>query len=286
MKLIEAEHLSFIYAKGTAEERPVLKDISLSISTGEFIGLIGRSGSGKTTLIKHFNGLLRASSGRLFYRGQDVSARGFRMTELRRHVGLVFQYPEHQLFRKTVLDDVAFGPENMGDSREEARTAAAEAMEIVGLGPAFQDKAPLELSGGEMRRVAIAGVLAMCPEVLILDEPTAGLDPSAKRNLFTLLDTIRKERGTAILMVSHSMEDIADNAGRVLVLEKGTLLCDGTPSEVFQQVSRMEETGTGVPQITSASEILRREGVAMERLPISVEEAVGMFAKLLQGGKS
>ena len=279
MCLIEADHVSFSYPDVS---RTILQEVTFSIAQGEFIGLIGASGSGKTTLVKQLNGLLRPTAGRILLHGQDTGRRPFRLAELRRHVGLVFQYPEHQLFKGTVLEDGAFGPSNLGASPEEARQAAREALSLVGLGPEFENRSPLELSGGEMRLAAIAGVLAMRPELLILDEPAAGLDPAAKERMLVLLRNIRAERGTSILLVSHSMEDIANCTDRVLALSGGRLLSDASPSLVFQQVGRMQELGTGVPQITAAAEELRRRGISVPSLPITVSEAVNCFETLLR----
>ena len=282
MPLIEAEHLSFTYGRGTAEEQRVLTDISFAIEPGEFIGLAGRSGSGKTTLVKHLNGLLRPEKGRILFHGRDVAEKSFHKTELHRRVGLVFQYPERQLFRGTVLEDVAYGPENLGCSREEARAAAQAAMELVGLGVEFASKSPLDLSGGEMRRAAIAGVLAMEPELLILDEPAAGLDPRAKDGLFALLERLRREKHTAVFLISHSMEDLACHTERMLLLDGGRLLKDGAPEEIFQDAALMRRIGVDVPQVTAVAEMLRRDA-AIPVLPVTEDAAVQLFAELLGG---
>lgn len=278
MTLLEADHISFSYPDSS---RQTLLDLSFSISSGELIGLIGPSGSGKTTLVKLLNGLLRPTGGHIRLHGEDTGRRRFRMVELRKRVGLVFQYPELQLFKKTVWEDVAFGPSNLGASREEARSAAQEALSLVGLGPEFEIRSPLDLSGGEMRLAAIAGVLAMHPELLILDEPAAGLDPAAKTRMMDLLKTIRTQTETSVLLVSHSMEDIADYTDRVLVLSEGRLLMDALPSRVFQQIKMMQEIGTGVPQITAVAEELRRCGIPISSLPTTVSDAAACFSELL-----
>ena len=278
MTLIEANRVSFTYSDSP---RQTLREITFSISSGELMGLIGPSGSGKTTLVKLLNGLYRPTGGRILFHGEDTGRRRFRLAELRRRVGLVFQYPEHQLFKKTVLEDVAFGPANMGSSRKEAQRVAREALSLVGLGPEFEDRPPLDLSGGEMRLAAIAGVLAMEPELLILDEPAAGLDPAVKKRMLELLKTIRAQTGTSVLLVSHSMEDIADYTDRVLVLSEGRLLFDSSPEQVFQQTEQMQKIGTGVPQITAVAALLRRRGIPIASLPVTVCEAVSCFTELL-----
>lgn len=282
MFLIQADRVSFAYPDSPV---PILREVTFSVSPGELVGLIGPSGSGKTTLVKQLNGLLRPTGGRILLHGRDTGARRFPRTELRRHVGLVFQYPEQQLFKKTVLEDAMFGPLNLGIPREEARRAAREALSLVGLGLEYETRSPLELSGGEMRLAAIAGVLAMEPELLILDEPAAGLDPAAKERMLALLQSLRARRGTAVVLVSHSMEDIAARADRVLVLSGGCLLGDAPPARVFQETGRMRELGTGVPGITAAAEELRRRGVPLPVLPVTVPEAVDCFAAALREGR-
>lgn len=282
MSLMEVQHLSFTYGRGTAEEQRVLSDVSFAVEPGEFIGLAGRSGSGKTTLVKHLNGLLRPEKGSVLFHGRDVTEKSFRKTELRRRVGLVFQYPERQLFRGTVLEDVAYGPENLGRSPEESRAAARAAMELVGLGAEFASKSPLDLSGGEMRRAAIAGVLAMEPELLILDEPAAGLDPGAKRGLFDLLEHLRREKHTAVLFISHSMEDLASRAERILLLDGGRLLKDGAPEKLFQDAALLRSVGVDVPQVTAMAELVRRDA-PVPVLPVTEDAAVRLFAELLGG---
>jgi len=281
MSLMSIKNLSFTYGKGFSNECHVLDDITFSISMGEFIGLIGSSGAGKTTLVKHLNGLLRTSAGHITFKSHDIADKSYKIAELRRSVGLVFQYPEHQLFKQTVLDDVAFGPENLGDSPQVAREKAIEALKLLDIGSDFAKKSPFDLSGGEMRRVAIAGVLAMNPQLLMLDEPTAGLDPYAKYQLLDLLSSICKKTKTTILLISHNMEDIANYARRVLVLEQGRLLFDDTPSKVFQQVETLSRINVGVPEITKLSHMIRQQGLSISSLPVTVEEAVKCFSELL-----
>lgn len=282
MNILEVDGVSFSYPESPS---PALREISFSVSPGELIGLAGPSGSGKTTLLKHLNGLLRPTRGHILFHGQDTTRRGFRISALRCRVGLVFQYPEQQLFKKTVLEDVSFGPLNLGDSLQVAAAAAREAMALMGLGPTYETRSPLELSGGEMRLTAIAGVLAMRPEFLVLDEPAAGLDSAAKVRFLEHLPRLRDETGIAILLVSHSMEDLAEYTDRLLVLSEGALLYDAPPAQVFQQTDRMRAIGIGVPAVTSAAEELRRRGLNIPVLPVRTEQAVSCFADLLGGSR-
>lgn len=248
--LLEARNLKFVYEEGTANEKGALDDVSLKIFEGEFLGIIGHTGSGKSTLIQHLNGLMRADSGEIYFNNENIYDKEFSMPFLRKHVGLVFQYPEHQLFETTVLEDVCFGPKNLGLSREEAKEAAIKALTQVGLGENYYEKSPFELSGGEKRRVAIAGVLAMNPEVLILDEPTAGLDPKGRDNILNQLKLLQRERNIAIVLVSHSMEDVARYADRLVVMNGGKKLYDGLCREVFSHYRKLEEIGLAAPQVT------------------------------------
>lgn len=248
--LLEARNLRFVYEEGTANEKGALDDVSLKIFEGEFLGIIGHTGSGKSTLIQHLNGLMRADSGEIYFNNENIYDKEFSMPFLRKHVGLVFQYPEHQLFETTVLEDVCFGPKNLGLSREEAKEAAIKALTQVGLGENYYEKSPFELSGGEKRRVAIAGVLAMNPEVLILDEPTAGLDPKGRDNILNQLKLLQRERNIAIVLVSHSMEDVARYADRLVVMNGGKKLYDGPCREVFSHYRKLEEIGLAAPQVT------------------------------------
>ena len=230
---IKAVDLNFVYGGGTAFEQHALFDVNLEIEDGEFVGLIGHTGSGKSTLIQHLNGLIKASAGELYYNGENIYSQGYDMKQLRSKVGLVFQYPEHQLFEVDVLTDVCFGPKNQGLSREEAEARAKKALEQVGLDPSYYKQSPFELSGGQKRRVAIAGVLAMEPEVLILDEPTAGLDPRGRDEILDQIDRLHRERHMTIILVSHSMEDVARYADRLIVMNHGQKVFDGAPKEVF-----------------------------------------------------
>ena len=244
------DKINYYYGKGTAFESKALKNISHSIPDGEFIGLIGHTGSGKSTLIQHMNGLIKADSGNVYYNGQDIYDKDFKMTELRRKVGLVFQYPEHQLFEATVIKDVLFGPKNIGLSQLEAEVAAYGALRSVGFSDDLIDASPFELSGGQKRRVAIAGVLAMSPEILILDEPTAGLDPAGRTEILSLLKTIKDEKGITVILVSHSMEDVAEFAERIIVIDDGEIKFDDEPRSVFAHADELRKMGLEIPQCT------------------------------------
>lgn len=248
--ILDAKKLTYIYEEGTANEKGALNDVSINIHEGEFLAIIGHTGSGKSTLIQHLNGLMRADSGAIYFNGEDIYAKEFSMPFLRKHVGLVFQYPEHQLFETTVLEDVCFGPKNLGLSKDEVLDAAKKALKQVGLGEKYYEKSPFELSGGEKRRVAIAGVLAMNPEVLILDEPTAGLDPKGRDKILNQLKKLQTERNIAIVLVSHSMEDVAKYAERLVVMSGGKKLYDGECREVFSHYKELEEIGLAAPQVT------------------------------------
>jgi energy-coupling factor transport system ATP-binding protein len=277
--MMQVEHISFTYGKGTVNECPVLKDISFSIQEGDFIGLIGSSGSGKTTLIKHLNGLLKADSGAVFFRGQNIYDRSYVLSGLRREVGLVFQYPEQQLFKQTVLADVCFGPLNLGMTKEEAENSAKACLELVGMDPSCYYESPLELSGGQKRCVAIAGVLAMNPRILVMDEPAAGLDPETKHMIFSLVEKIQKERKIAIVLVSHHMEDVAQYANRVLVLHEGSLVLSGTPQEIFTRTDLLKEIGIGVPQITSVTDRLKRAGIPLTETAVTLDQAEDLILR-------
>lgn len=248
--ILDAKKLTYIYEEGTANEKGALNDVSINIHEGEFLAIIGHTGSGKSTLIQHLNGLMRADSGAIYFNGEDIYAKEFSMPFLRKHVGLVFQYPEHQLFETTVLEDVCFGPKNLGLGKDEVLDAAKKALKQVGLGEKYYEKSPFELSGGEKRRVAIAGVLAMNPEVLILDEPTAGLDPKGRDKILNQLKKLQTERNIAIVLVSHSMEDVAKYAERLVVMSGGKKLYDGECREVFSHYKELEEIGLAAPQVT------------------------------------
>ena len=266
--LLRAENLSYIYEEGTAYEKGALDDVSLDVYEGEFLGIIGHTGSGKSTLIQHLNGLIKADSGKIYYKGENIYDKEFSMPFLRKHVGLVFQYPEHQLFEATVFEDVCFGPKNLGLSKDEIVETAKKALKQVGIDESYYEKSPFELSGGEKRRVAIAGVLAMNPEVLILDEPTAGLDPKGRDSILNKLRELKEQRNIAVILVSHSMEDVAKYTDRLVVMNRGKKLYDGDSREVFSHYKELEEIGLAAPQVT----YLMAE--ACSRAVTTVEEAV------------
>lgn len=269
---MEIEKLNYTYPSSGEEAVHALRDVTLFIEEGEFLALAGRSGSGKSTFVRHLNGLLRADSGDIKYRGQPIYAKKYPLGKLRQKVGLVFQYPEHQLFSRTVLDDVAFGPKNMGADKSQAEDMARKALEKVGIGEELFSSSPYELSGGQMRRVAIAGVLAMGPEVLVLDEPTAGLDPYSKRQLFALLREMQGN-GTTIILVSHSMEEISEYADRVVVFLDGTVCMDGSPEDVFSQKELLDGAGLEMPQIMETLWKMQQKGIPVERLVCDEEKA-------------
>lgn len=281
---IKIEHLNYVYGQGTAFEQQALKDVSLEISDGEFIGLIGHTGSGKSTLIQHLNGLMKATGGAIYYNGRNIYEPGFDMHGLRSRVGLVFQYPEHQLFEIDVFTDVCFGPKNLGLGKEEIEKRAREALSMVGLHESYFKQSPFELSGGQKRRVAIAGVLAMKPEVLILDEPTAGLDPRGRDEILDQIDRLHRENRMTIILVSHSMEDIAKYVDRILVMNRGEKALDGTPREVFQCYRKLEAMGLAAPQVTYIVHTLREHGVPIDDNITTVDEARDEILRLLKAG--
>ena len=270
---IIVDNISYIYEKGTGFERQALKNVSCAIEDGEFIGLIGHTGSGKSTFIQHLNGLVKPTEGHIYYNGRDIYEQGFNMKELRSRVGLVFQYPEHQLFEIDVLTDVCFGPKNQGFSEEEAKEKAKKALSLVGLGESYYSQSPFELSGGQKRRVAIAGVLAMEPEVLILDEPTAGLDPRGRDEILDQISKLHTERKMTIILVSHSMEDVARYAGRLIVMNHGQKVFDGTPREVFRHYKELEAIGLAAPQVTYLVHDLKEKGLDIDSDITTVAEA-------------
>ncbi|MGI6041242.1 MAG: energy-coupling factor transporter ATPase [Candidatus Alectryocaccobium sp.] len=270
---IKLENVSYIYEKNSAYSTEALKDVSLEINDGEFIGMIGHTGSGKSTLIQLFNALLRPSSGTILYDGKDIWANNFNRREFRFNVGLVFQYPEYQLFETTVLKDVCFGPKNKGLSEDECIERAKEALKAVGMSEEFYSRSPLEMSGGQKRRAAIAGVLAMDPKVLILDEPCAGLDPRGKRDILDMLSVLRKDKGMTIILVSHSMEDVAGYADRLIVMSNGTKAYDGTVKEVFSKYKELEKIGLAAPQVTYVMNGLKSRGLDVDTSAVTIEEA-------------
>lgn len=278
---IVIEQLSHTYLPGSALAYPALSDITLTVSDGEFLGVIGHTGSGKSTLIQHFNGLLLPTSGSVHVDGLDTREKKLRK-QIRSLVGMVFQYPEYQLFEETVERDVAFGPKNMGLDDAEAATRVSEALCLVGLDPAeFAEKSPFELSGGEKRRAALAGILAMRPKYLVLDEPMAGLDPRGRREILALIESLRRDFGTGIVMVSHSMDDVAMYADRIAVLDKGSLYLVGSPEEVFSRGAELIEMGLNLPQATQLVRALRKRGVPIEhdyfRMDELTKELVGRW---------
>ena len=277
---MEMQHVSYVYETGTSYEQTALHDINLKIEDGQLIGIIGHTGSGKSTLIQLLNGLIRASSGQVLFHGKNIYDPDFKMKELRGKVGLVFQYPEYQLFETTVLRDAAFGPKNQGLSEEEAVRKAQDALMTVGLTEQYWQMSPFELSGGQKRRAAIAGVLAMEPEVLILDEPTAGLDPRGRDELFAQIQTMHREKHMTVMLVSHSMEDVADYAQRIIVLDQGRILYDGTPREVFAHYKELEQAGLAAPQVTYLMHELQARGLPVNTDIITVEEAKKEILKL------
>ncbi len=282
---LKLEHVTYTYNPGTAYETHALKDVSLEIPQGQFVGVIGHTGSGKSTLIQHFNGLMRPTSGTVFYNKEDIWQEGYSLKRLRSKVGLVFQYPEHQLFEADVLSDVCFGPKNQGLSQEEALERARTALKQVGLKEKYYSASPFELSGGQKRRVAIAGVLAMEPEVLILDEPTAGLDPKGRDEILDQIAWLHEERKISVLLVSHSMEDIARYVERILVMNQGEKVFDGAPKEVFSHYKELEAIGLAAPQITYIMHALRKNGLWTDLTAITVEEAKNSILKALGRGE-
>jgi len=271
--LLKLENVTYQYNIGTPGEVTALENICLDIDRGEYIGLIGHTGSGKSTLIQHLNGLIRPTSGRVLFEGEDIWGEGYSRQQLRFHVGLVFQYPEHQLFETDVITDVCFGPKNMGLSAEEAKERAAAALRAAGAEEDIYEKSPFELSGGQKRRVAIAGVLAMEPDVLILDEPTAGLDPRGRKEILTLIDDLHASRGMTIILVSHSMEDVADHAGRLIVMNKGKTAFDAVPKEVFAHYKELEAMQLSAPQVTYVMHALKERGLPVDINASTVAEA-------------
>ena len=275
----ELEHR---YEDGSAGEKVALHDVNIKIEQGEMIGLIGHTGSGKSTLIQHLNGLLKPTSGAVFYDGKDINDSDFSKKKLRSKVGLVFQYPEYQLFESTVIDDVKFGPKNIGMDSLKIDMNSFQALKQVGIGEDLLDVSPLELSGGQKRRVAIAGVLAMEPEVLILDEPTAGLDPRGRDEILDQISYLQKERGITVILVSHSMDDVARYVDRLIVMNQGEVRFDGTPKEVFRHYKELEEIGLAAPQVTYLMQELKEKGASVDTEATSVEEAAETIEKWLR----
>ena len=282
---LKLEHVQYTYSPSTAYEIHALKDINLEIPDGQFIGLIGHTGSGKSTLVQHLNGLVKPTSGHIYFNGEDIYAEGYDMRKLRSKVGLVFQYPEHQLFEVDVLSDICFGPKNQGLIEDEVKARATEALKMVGIDESLYEASPFELSGGQKRRVAIAGVLAMNPQILILDEPTAGLDPKGRDDILGQIAKLQKERGITIVLVSHSMEDVAQYASRILVVNGGKIVFDDKPRKVFEHEKELNEMGLAIPQVTQLMHRLKSEGYPVFENAITVQEARKNLLMYFQGKK-
>lgn len=281
---ITIKNLTHVYNEGMPFEKVALEDINIEIKSGEFVGIIGHTGSGKSTLIQMFNGLLKPTRGEVLVNDQDINGEQVSKKEIRQKVGLVFQYPEYQLFEMTVKDDVAFGPKNLRLDANEITARVQYALDAVGLDHTYYEKSPFELSGGQKRRVAIAGVLAMKPEILILDEPTAGLDPKGRNELFKQLQKMHHELGLTIVLISHSMEDVARYAEKLFVLYKGKIAYQGTPREVFANGKKLEEIGLAMPQIRYIMEALKEKGMPVTEDVLTVEEAADILIKYLRKG--
>lgn len=282
---ITLEHVTHTYQPGSPFQATAIADVNLTLESGEFLALIGHTGSGKSTLAQHFNGLLKPTAGVVRLDGRDIHEKGFDRRELRQRIGLVFQYPEHQLFEETVAKDVAFGPKNLGCTQAQMDERVHEALENVGLPyEEFAEKSPFELSGGQMRRVAMAGVLAMRPEVLVLDEPAAGLDPQSREEMLALIAALHR-KGTTIVMVSHAMDDVARYATRAVVMEKGGIVMDGTPREIFRHADRLEEMGLDVPSVCRLGLALKKAGIDFSSDIFREDEAVQAILALWKGAK-
>lgn len=280
------DKVNYIYSAGTAYEVQALKNINLKIEDGEFIGMIGHTGSGKSTLIQHLNGLIKASSGGIYYNGEDIYDPDYDLRQLRSRVGLVFQYPEHQLFETTVFDDVCFGPMNQGFSKNEAGLRAFEALKNVGMPEELYYQSPFDLSGGQKRRVAIAGILAMKPEVLILDEPTAGLDPKGRDEMFEQIVRMHEENNLTIILVSHSMEDVARYVQRIIVMNQGQIVYDNVPSDVFQHYKELEAIGLAAPQVTYLMHEMYAAGFEVSTDVSTIADAKKEILRCLQSGST
>ena len=276
------DHVTYKYSVGTAYEKTALNDVSLHIHEGEFVGVIGHTGSGKSTLVQHMNGLIKATEGHIYYRGQDIYDKDYNLKDLRTQVGMVFQYPEYQLFETTVFDDVKFGPKNQGLDDKEQIKRAYEALTLGGLPEKYYLASPFELSGGQKRRAAIAGVLAMKPAVLILDEPTAGLDPKGRDDILNMISDMHEKRGDTVVLVSHSMEDVANYVDRIVVMDDGRPAFDGTPSQVFAHYKELEQMGLAAPQVTYVMNDLKAAGLEVSTDITTIDEAKAEILKMLQ----
>ena len=278
---IIADHLTYVYGAKTSLQTTAIDDISVKIDDGQFIGLIGHTGSGKTTFLQLISGLVKPTGGTVYINGEDIFAKDFDLHSIRGKVGIVFQYPEHQLFEETVFKDVCFGPKNMGCDQKETELRAYEALKLVGLEDEVFYQSPFDLSGGQKRRVAIAGVLSMKPQVLILDEPTAGLDPAGRKEILGLIEKLCREQGMTIILVSHSMDDVAEYVDRILVMNDGKLEIDATPREVFKHQQELEGFGLSLPQVTKAMISIKESGIPVTTDAITVEEAVNEILRVL-----
>lgn len=280
---IKVENVSYIYNEGTPFETHALKNINFSINDKEFVGIIGHTGSGKSTLIQQLNGLLKPTSGDIYINGKKITDKNINLRDIRKEVGLVFQYPEYQLFEETIFKDIAFGPTNLNLDQEDIKERVYEAMDIAGLSRDLEDKSPFEVSGGQRRRIAIAGVLSMRPKVLILDEPTAGLDPRGRDEILMRIKKIHEKYAMITILVSHSMEDIAKYADKIIVMNNGEIAVSGTPREIFRQVDLLESIGLGIPQITYLARQLKNKGIEIPEDVLTVEEAKEYIARYLRG---
>ena len=283
--ILQIEDLTHTYSAGTPFQRSAVEGLSMTVGAGEFLGVIGHTGSGKSTLIQHLNGLLQPTSGRILLEGKDIWADPKKIRDVRFKVGLVFQYPEYQLFEETVYKDIAFGPKNMGRDAEEIDRRVRDAAAFVGLHETLLDKSPFELSGGQKRRVAIAGVIAMEPKVLVLDEPTAGLDPQGRDTILAQIQAYHRAKGAAVVLVSHSMEEIARNVDRIVVLSDGKVDMEGTPKQVFARAHELEQVGLDVPQVTKVAAALKARGLDIDTAVYTVE-ALEQKLLTLRGGAS
>ena len=279
---ITADHLTYVYGGNKNLITTAVDDISVTIDDGQFIGLIGHTGSGKTTFLQLLSGLIKPESGTVLIDGEDIFDKKFNLHSIRGKVGIVFQYPEHQLFEETVFKDVCYGPKNMGLEKEEIERRAKEALSLVGISEEVYTQSPFELSGGQKRRVAIAGVLSMNPKIMILDEPTAGLDPAGRKEILGLVEKLCKEQKMTIILVSHSMDDVAEYADRILVINDGKLALDATPREVFNHKEELESYGLSLPQVTKAMVRLKESGIPVNTDAITVEEALSEILKVLK----
>ena len=279
---ITADHLTYVYGGNKKLKTTAVDDISVSIDDGQFIGLIGHTGSGKTTFLQLLSGLIKPESGTVLIDGEDIFAKNFDLHSIRSKVGIVFQYPEHQLFEETVFKDVCYGPKNLGLEKEEIESRANEALRLVGIDEAIFSQSPFELSGGQKRRVAIAGVISMKPKILILDEPTAGLDPAGRKEILGLVSDLCRKQKMTIILVSHSMDDVAEYADRILVINDGKLAIDATPREVFNHKEELESFGLSLPQVTKAMVRLKESGIPVNTDAITVDEALNEILRVIK----